>query len=1801
MNHDHLQDTDEQWPPVLLPADRPRRPGAVSRCTAAVHAAFRTSTGTSARPDLLTAALAAVLFRYTGQDRVAVDTAEGTVRFRVSGTSTLGRLAEEAAPGDGPAPVGIRFDEASDTDDTDDTEGTELQLVVHDGSLELRYDTGLFDEATAERLLAHYRTLTEDAVREPSTPVSQLRLLTDAELHRTLVEWNATDTELPHGTCLHEAFEARVAEQPDAVAVVHPGGRRTFAEVDADANRLAHELRSLGVGPDVRVGLCLDRSPALLVAILGILKAGGAYVPLDPEYPAQRIAAMAEGTACAVMVSRADLTGNLPEDAGRKLVLLDRDGGGLADRPAHNPGVTVSPENLCYVIHTSGSTGKPKPIALQHRGVMNNLADLNSRFSAGPGDKVLSLSSPSFDMSVYEYLGITTAGGTVVVPSPERTKDPAHWHELLTAEDVTVWNTAPALLELLVDHLEQTGAQPLPHLRAAMLGGDWIPVPLPDRVRALAPNLRLLTLGGVTEASIHSTIYEVGQVDPEWASIPYGRPMANQHTYVLDDHRRPVPPGVAGELYVGGIGVAREYLGQPEKTAERFVDWSHAGVTDRVYRTGDLARFTPDGMIELLGRIDFQVKLNGLRVELGEIEAVLRSHPAVQASAVVAHRNRLVAYVVTEDAGNPENGGNAGNGVDTGELVRLAAAKLPAFMVPAAIVPLERLPLTPNGKVDRKALPEPDLTGGSYRAPGGEREEVLAAVFADVLGVERVGVDDDFLALGGDSIRAIKVVTRARARGVEITPKQVLQSRTVAVLAAAAGEAATAGEESAADSTPLVAVGVDDLDTWRRRYPGLADVWPLTPMQSGMLFESMLSDGGHDAYQMQTLFTLTGEVDADRLRAAGQTLLDRYANLRTAFVPDVSGTLVQLVVDGVTLPWREIDLSDLPDAEQAEALRRFLTEDRTARFDRSVPPLLRLTLVRLSPVHSELVLTSHHVLLDGWSEQVLGQDLLRLYAAGGEGELPAVRSFRDFLAWLDRQDQRESTRAWADELAGVDEPTTLVPATAPRAEAGEVAEVALRLTPEEGRRLAARGSQLGVTLNTLVQGAWAVLLGGLTGRDDVVFGAAVSGRPADLPGVESMVGLFINTVPVRARCAPDSTLAELMTGLQERQTALLDHHHHPLTEIHKAAGLDALFDTLVAFQSYPVDRAPGGGLEITGVRSVGGANYPLALIVESDPEVRLTLQYHPSLFERGTAEDIAARLRSVLGQVAADPDELIGGVDLLLPDEEQRLTGPVEDLPAQTVTALFDQRVAATPDAVAVSRGGESLTYAQLDERAHRVAAALAGRGAGPETVVGLRLPPSVDLAVALIGTLRAGAAYTVLTSGQHGPELTLTTLEYADPAAPAPARVGPQQLACVRPGAVAVGHRALVNGLKNYADSAGLAPGTRLVAASPAGDPAAFEILAGLCAGAGIRIGTDDGWGADVISTVAPVLAAALDGHPEIDAATVVLTGDVLLGSLVQRLRETVPGVRIVTAYGPTETIRAAALTAAEGWQGDGPAPLGSVLGNMRAYVLDPFLRQSPAGVTGELYIAGELARGYQDRPVLTAQRFVSDPYGPPGSRMYRTGDLVRWGAGGRLEYAGRLGAWAKVRGHHFQTGDIEAVLAAHPEVSQAAVTADGEQIAAYVVGTPAAHDTDELREFTAKRLPDYMVPTAFVPLTALPLTADGTVDREALAPPEPVTADDGYRPGRTPQEEAMCALFAEVLKVDRVGIDDNFFNLGGNSLTATRLIGQMRRRLGIETSIRTLFQHPSIAELSGRVTTAKAGSTNRPRLRKMTKEQSQ
>ncbi|WP_369263212.1 amino acid adenylation domain-containing protein [Streptomyces sp. R35] len=771
----------DSWPPALVPADRPRRAGHEPLASALLRGELPAPPalpGVSPQ-DVLTACVAALLHRLTGQDRIALalerpGTAPEFAGFAVTGRPALadlaaGRVTISVAPEEGTPPVGLRITDGTDGTDAPGSSAPapapahELHLTVHprgDGWItELRYDERLFDRETVQRLADHLVTLTTDAARTPDRLVALLRLLTAEQTRHTLVEWNRTAVLLPDKACLHDAFEERAAREPGAVALIQGERQWTYGEINASANRLAHHLREAGVAPDTRVGLCLERSASLLTGVLGILKAGGAYVPLDPDYPAKRLATMLDGTSCAVVVTDTARAAALPAtQTPRPLVLLDTDMDALARHPAHDPVPAAGPDNLCYIIHTSGSTGQPKPIALRHRGVVNNLADLNSRYTVGDQDRVLALSSPSFDMSVYEFLGITAAGGTVVVPDPERAKDVAHWARLLVERDITVWNSAPALLELLTDHLERTGHGRLGHLRLIMLGGDWIPVRLPDRIRAFTGHVRFIALGGATEASIHSTVYEVEKTDPDWTSIPYGRPMANQRTYILDDFLQPVPPGVAGELHLAGTGLARGYLERPELTGERFLDWSYDGVSDRLYRTGDLARHRPDGLIELLGRKDFQVKIHGLRVELTEIEAVLRGHEAVKDAAAAAVTSaaggsRLVGYAVPHPgrAPRPE------------ELRAHLAQLLPAFMVPGSVRVLDAMPLNANGKLDRKALtalapevPAADLPGAPEPAqlPVGAWEQRIAAVWQETLRTGPVGRDSDFFALGGDSMSA---------------------------------------------------------------------------------------------------------------------------------------------------------------------------------------------------------------------------------------------------------------------------------------------------------------------------------------------------------------------------------------------------------------------------------------------------------------------------------------------------------------------------------------------------------------------------------------------------------------------------------------------------------------------------------------------------------------------------------------------------------------------------------------------------------------------------------------------------------------------------------------------------------------------------------------------------------------------------------------------------------------------------------------------------------------------------------------
>ncbi|KUM78492.1 hypothetical protein AQI70_13610 [Streptomyces curacoi] len=1053
---------------------------------------------------------------------------------------------------------------------------------------------------------------------------------------------------------------------------------------------------------------------------------------------------------------------------------------------------------------------------------------------------------------------------------------------------------------------------------------------------------------------------------------------------------------------------------------------------------------------------------------------------------------------------------------------------------------------------------------------------------------------------------------------------------------------------------PLVKVSQQDIDRWERRHPALVDVWPATPMQSGLLFHSLLAGSSFDAYHVQLVLHVEGTVDADRMRAAGQALLDRHAALRTAFVTDSSGQQVQLVLERVELPWREYDLRT-PDAGDAQdALERLLAQDHASHFRPDVPPLLRMTLVHTGADRAELVLTAHHALFDGWSLPLLMKDLLRLYGTGGDASrLPRTRGYSDFLTWLAGRDRAESLRAWARELDGLEEPTMLVPGADAEAARGGLAQLEVPVPPDVARALSRRAAALGVTMSTVVQAAWAVLLGRLTGRRDVVFGATVSGRPHAVAEADEMVGLFVNTLPVRVRYSPGDTFTGLLTALHDRHAALLDHHHCGLPEIQQQAGLGTLFDTLVLFESYPIDRTglteanTAAGIAITGIRPSTGTHYPLIVAADAAPHLRVGLQFRPEHVDEERARDIARRLARVLSAIAADPDAPIGSVQILGPAERDLLLGEynatARPVPADTIPDLFERQAKATPDAAALIFDDVTLTYRQLDARANQVAHWLVEHGVGPEQSVALALPRSADLVVAVLAVLKAGGAY-VPVDPDHPAARTEFVLRDAEPAlvvdtealtrdfarypdtAPDVRHASADQLAYViytsgstgTPKGVAVAHASLVNFLSAMGERFPLRPHDRMLAVTTmAFDIAALEVFLPLLSGGAVVMATKE----DVAQP------AALAGLIERHGVTLVQGTPSLWQTLVSHDPGCLRGVRalvggeafpadlaealgrsaaeVTNLYGPTET--AIWSTAARVTTADGAPPIGRPIANTRVYVLDEGLSPVPPGVVGELYIAGAgVARGYVGRPGLSAGRFVADPF-VPGQRMYRTGDLVRWRPDGSLDYLGRADFQVKVRGYRIELGEVEAALLSHPEVARAVVTArdagpGDRRLVGYVVSRAGGRAGEgstatlpaALREHVAARLPDYMVPSAVVVLPEIPLTPNGKVDRRALPAPDhtPVAA----RPPRTPREETLCRLFAEVLGLERIGIDDNFFESGGHSLLATRLIGRIRAETGVDVPVRTFFGHPTVAALSTRWT--ELTTSVRPRLRKMTEE---
>ncbi|MBE1490014.1 non-ribosomal peptide synthetase [Plantactinospora soyae] len=1772
----------------------------------------------------------------------------------------------------------------------------------------------------AQALLDRFVGLLVRLVADPETPVGRLDLLTEAERAELTQEWDGTRHEV--GTeSVADLLAAQAARTPDAVALVNACRTLTYAEFDARINRLARLLIARGAGPEQVVALALPRSIEMVVALFAVLRTGAAYLPLELDHPAERLAFVLGDTEPMCLLS---VTSVLPTLPGTAAPVVSLDGSAVLAELAELSGAELGdaelpagfartdPDRLshpAYLIFTSGSTGRPKGVVTPYRGLTN--MQLNHREAifdptvAAAGGRRLRIAhtvSFAFDMSWEELLWLVE-GHEVHVCDEELRRDAPALVAYCDRHRIDVVNVTPSYAHHLIeeglldrdDDTDETGGagdtgeigdagRHRPVL--VLLGGEAVSEAVWSRLRDTDGTLGY-NLYGPTEYTINT----LGGGTTDSATPTVGRAIWNTRAYVLDAHLRPTPPGAPGELYIGGIGLARGYHRRYALTAQRFVADPYGAPGERMYRTGDLVRRRPDGNLDFLGRTDDQVKIRGYRIELGEIEAALAEHPRVAHAAVLVDSSagngvrRLAGYVV--------RGAQWTEADDDDVLVAVRAdlkRRLPDYMVPAALVPLDRLPLTVNGKLDVAALPTPTVrTGTTSRPPRSRREEVLCALFAELLGAPQVGVDDNFFDLGGHSLLAIRLISRARvALGAELAIRDLFEAPTVAELAERLPGASDptdptgTGPDGAGPDSGTEAVRAELVRTERP-----AEL-PLSFAQQRLWMIQQLATESA-AYNFPITVRLRGALDVPALRAALADLTGRHETLRTVF-GERDGRPFQRVVP-VADARPVLETVPAAPAEVAGIVRNAVRRP----FDLTTELPLRTTLIAVAPGDAPsggvdehvLVLLLHHIATDEWSDRPFLRDLGTAYAARSAGRAPdwppLPVQYADYTLWQRRLlgDPADpgslSARQldfWRTALSGAPEELVL-PTDRPRSGQPDPsgAELPVELPAEVGAALRRLARNTGTSLFMVVHALVAALLHRLGAGTDIPLGAPIAGRGD--AALDDLVGFFVNTLVLRADVSGDPTFTELLTRIRETDLAAFSHQEVPFEAVVEAVNparsvsRNPLFQVMVVHRNRTADWSGLAGLTVVDEPvETPAAKFDLVFDIAEgarhpdagpDDDDRLTclLKYRTDLFDRSTVELLGARLRRLATAVAADPVLPLSGVDVFVGDERTRVLGDFNatgrEVPEETLPALFARRVAQTPDAVALVDRERTMSYAQLDAEAARMARRLAAYGIGPETVVGVAVPRSMETVAAVLGVLRLGAAFLpldlshpadrlafmVTDSGtgvvvttpettERLPELAGVSRLLAYPIRPEPVQaggpatdepvpaavpVGLDHAAYViytsgstgRPKGVVVPHEGIASLVATAEDRMRVDATSRVLQFASTGfDVFVFELAMALCAGGRLVIAPDEtrSPGRPLIdllerervshAILPPSLVSALPADCPLPAGLTVLVGtETVPPDVIGRWAER---LRLFAAYGLTEaTVNSTLWRAEPDWRG--PVPIGQPDPNTRAYVLDERLRPVPPGVVGELYVAGRgLARGYLGRRGLTAQRFVADPYGPAGGRMYRTGDRARWRADGILDFLGRVDDQVKIRGFRIELGEIEAVLARHPGVRQAAVvvhrSADLTRLVGYVVPADAPVDPAEVRAHAAGLLPDYMVPAVVLALPGpLPLTANGKLDRRALPAPDWSTLAGEERPV-TPTQRALAGLVAEVLRLPEVGISDDFFALGGHSMAAMRLLGRIRAALGVDLAVRDIFDAPTVAGLAERV--AGAG-VDRPALR--------
>ncbi|BCL81641.1 hypothetical protein ccbrp13_41060 [Ktedonobacteria bacterium brp13] len=1736
----------------------------------------------------------------------------------------------------------------------------ELSLILDnraDGFVAwLEYNTDLFEEATAARLIRHWQMVLNSIVADPSQPIADIAFLTPEEQQTLLHTWNATQSDFPAQTTLHTLIEQQVERTPDAIALSFEGETRTYRELNNAANHLARQLQVLGAGPDTLIGVSMERSIEMVEALLAVLKSGGAYVPLDPSYPADRLAYMLQDANVPVLLTQPQLKEQFLTTAAQVITLDAHWDQSLRNEQVANPESQTGPEQLAYMIYTSGSTGKPKGVMNTHRGISNRLHWMQQAYQLTAQDRVMQKTPFSFDVSVWEFFWPLLTGARLVVARPGGHQDPAYLAHLISEQQITTLHFVPSMLQVF---LQELGIERSKSLRQVVCSGEAL---TPEQVQQFftrfPQGVALHNLYGPTEAAIDVTSWECSPNDTE--SVPIGRPIANTQLYILNAAQQPVPAGLAGELFIGGVNVARGYHNRPELTAEKFIDDPFSAQPGaKLFRTADLARYRQDGAIEFLGRIDHQVKIRGFRIELGEIEMLLRQVPEVEQAIVTVREDvpgdkRLVAYITPSQKAQGEQQSNR----VVQSLQQRLRAQLPEYMLPSTFVQLTALPVSPNGKIDRRKLPAPDThvtrQDSTFVAPRTPLEEMLEVIWTALLNVPQISVHDNFFEAGGHSLLAMQMVARIRtALQIDIAVHSIFTTPTIATLAARLQ--AQLETTRAVDAPALVPIA-------------RAEEIPASFDQRRLWFLNQINPKS-TAYNIPLAIRIEGPLVPTVLEQSINALMMRHETLRTTLA-NRDGRVIQIIAPSASVELPVSDLRTWDVTEQQERVQQLMQQQEQIPFDLSHGPLLRAHLLQLDEQVHILHITIHHTIFDGWSTDILLRDLRELYHAQIEGKPAALPTlpiqYADYAHWQQTTQAEalpEHLAYWQKQLADTP-PLVTVPADRPRPEvqtsagAFQKIELPVRLQKE----LKALSQREGVTLFMTLLAAFQVLLMRSSGQQDIVVGTPIANRTR--PEVENLIGFFANTLALRSDLSGNPSFRHLLAQVRDMAMQAYAHQDLPFEkvveslQIERSLSANPLFQVMFAYQKMEEQEVQRGELSYQLIEvAATSSKFDIFFEVQETEQGFTSLAvYNTDLYDTATIERFLIHWQELLQGIVANADQSIETLPLLSQAEREQLLitwnqTAVDATEARSLHQMVEDQVERSPREIAVSFEQRTMSYQELNQRANQLARHLDSLGIGPDVLVGVCMERSLELVVAILAILKAGGAYVPLDPGYPADRLAymiedaqislvltqnhvrqviaatgihmICLDEYNHLTAELDSSnlhksVQLDNLAYLiytsgstgKPKGAMNTHRNIYNQLswRQTASCRITAQDRILHKTSFSFDVSVWEFFWPLIVGARIVIARPEGHRDPAylkeviieqkITTMhfVPSMLQLFLQEPGLEQCSslrqVMSGGEALTPELQQTFFARFPEpVRLYNMYGPAETaIDVTAWECRRQEEDQRTIPIGYPITNTQMYILDPLRQPVPIGVAGELYIGGmSVGRGYYRRPDLTRERFIPDPFSNvAGARLYKTGDLARYRADGAIEYLGRIDYQVKLRGFRIELGEIEALLQQQAGIQQVVVIVredkpDSKQLVAYLVADQTHASKESLYTVLKEHLPEYMVPSAFVFIDALPLTPGGKVDRRGLPAPDMSQAtigDDNYSAPTEIIHYQLLNIWEELLVARPIGIKDNFFHLGGHSLLAARLVTRIEQVFGKKLSLSTLFAGPTIANIARELT---------------------